>query len=129
MSNGTLGFTKLVVADLDKTAAFYKSVCGLTEQARVDDRLGGRAISEIIFAPAYQGGASFVLLTYPDAPKPSSGEVILGFATPDVDAFVGRVLAGGGAVVDAAASRPEHGVRVAIVKDPEGHLIEVVQML
>ena len=129
MSNASFGFTKLVVGDLDKAAAFYKSVCGLTEQARVEDKIGGRPISEIIFAPAYQGGASFVLLAYPDAPKPSSGEVILGFATPDVDAFVSRVLAGGGAVVDAAVSRPEHGVRVAIVKDPEGHLIEVVQML
>ena len=32
-------------------------------------------------------------------------------------------------VVDAAVSRPDHGVKVAIVKDPEGHLIEVVQML
>jgi len=129
MSDASFGFTKLVVADLDKAAAFYKSVCGLTEQARVEDKLGGRAIVEIIYAPAYQGGASFVLLTYPDTPKPASGEVILGFATPDVDAFVGRVLAGGGAVVDAAVSRPDHGVRVAIVKDPEGHLIEVVQML
>jgi predicted enzyme related to lactoylglutathione lyase len=129
MSDASFGFTKLVVADLDKAAAFYTSVCGLTEQARVEDRLGGRAIVEIIFAPAYQGGASFVLLTYPDTPKPASGEVILGFATPDVDAFVGRVMAGGGAVVDPAVSRPEHGVKVAIVKDPEGHLIEVVQML
>ena len=129
MSNASFGFTKLVVADLDKAAAFYKSVCGLAEQARVEDRRGGRAIVEIIFAPAYQGGASFVLLTYPDTPKPASGEVILGFATPDVDAFVSRVAAGGGTVVDAAVSRPDHGVRVAIVKDPEGHLIEVVQML
>ena len=129
MNNDSFGFTKLIVGDLDKAAAFYKSVCGLTEQARVEDRLGGRAISEIIFAPAYQGGASFVLLAYPDTPRPSSGEVILGFATPDVDAFVDRVLAGGGVVVDPAVSRPEHGVRVAIVKDPEEHLIEVVQML
>ena len=129
MSDASFGFTKLIVADLDKAAAFYKSVCGLTEQARVEDKLGGRAIVEIIFAPAYQGGASFVLLTYPDTPKPASGEVILGFATPDVDAFVGRVVAGGGAVVDEAVSRPDHGVRVAIVKDPEGHLIEVVQLL
>jgi lactoylglutathione lyase len=129
MSDASFGFTKLIVDDLDKAAAFYKAVCGLAEQARVDDKVGGRAISEIIFAPAYQGGASFVLLAYPDTPRPSSGEVILGFATPDVDAFVGRVLVGGGAVVDAPASRPEHGVRVAVVRDPEGHLIEVVQML
>jgi predicted enzyme related to lactoylglutathione lyase len=129
MSSASFGFTKLIVGDLDKAATFYMSVCGLTEQARVEEKVGGRAISEIIFAPAYQGGASLVLLAYPDTPRPSAGEVILGFATPDVDAFVSRVVAGGGAVVDVPISRPDHGVRVAVVKDPEGHLIEVVQML
>ena len=123
------GFTKLVVADLEKSTAFYKSVCGLVEQARVDDKIAGRAISEILFNPATPGGATFVLLAYPDAPKPASGEVILGFATDDVDAFVARVRAAGGAVAEEAASRPDHGVRVAIVKDIEGHLIEAVQML
>jgi predicted enzyme related to lactoylglutathione lyase len=129
VSGDSFSFTKLIVGDLDKAAAFYKTVCGLTEQARVSDVLAGRAIAEIIFAPTSPGGASFILLTYPDTPRPASSEVVLGFATPDVDAFVERVRAAGGTVFDQPASRPEHGVRVAIVKDIEGHLIEVVQIL
>jgi predicted enzyme related to lactoylglutathione lyase len=129
MSGDSFSFTKLIVGDLDRAAAFYKDVCGLTEQARVSDALGGRAISEIIFAPTSPGGASFILLAYPDTRKPASSEVILGFATPDVDAFAERVRAAGGTILEEPTSRPEHGVRVAIVKDIEGHLIEVVQIL
>ncbi|MDD3798823.1 MAG: VOC family protein [Novosphingobium sp.] len=123
------GFTKLLVEDLDKTAAFYKSVCGLEETARVDAKIGGRDISEILFAPTADSAATFVLLKFLDAPKPTNDEVILGFQTGDIDAFVERALAAGGAVVDPVWNNAEHGVKVAFVTDCEGHLIEVVQMI
>ncbi len=129
MSGATFGFTKLVVGDLEKSAAFYKSVCGVVEQARVDDVLVGRPISEILFNPGTPGGATFVLFSFRDTPAPAKSEVILGFMTPDLDAFLGRARAAGGTVVENLGSRPEHGVRVAVVADIEGHLIEVVQML
>jgi len=122
-------FTKLVVADLEKSASFYKSVCGLTEQARVTSQIAGRAISEILFNPVAPGGATFVLLTFPDTPAPAAGELILGFVTSDIAAFLDRTRAAGGSVAQAIESRPEHGVKVAFVRDIEGHLIEVVQLL
>ncbi|OCC25502.1 hypothetical protein MB02_02375 [Croceicoccus estronivorus] len=123
------GFTKLLVDDLETTSAFYKSVCGLVETGRVDARIGGRAISEILFAPTADGGPTFVLLKFLDAPKPTNDEVILGFQTDDVDRFVERAVAAGGTEVDAARTDPEHGIKVAFVTDCEGHLIEVVQIL
>jgi lactoylglutathione lyase len=129
MSQTQFGFTKLLVDDLEATAAFYKSVCGLTETGRVDAVIAGRKISEILFAPTNQGGATFVLLKFLDAPKPTNDEVILGFMTEDLDAFVERVKAAGGGVSEAPHDTPEHGVRVAFVTDVEGHLIEVVQLL
>jgi lactoylglutathione lyase len=129
MSLASFGFTKLIVGDLEKSAAFYKSVCGVVEQARVDDVLDGRPISEILFNPATPGGPTFVLFTFHDTPKPFGSEVILGFMTPDLDAFLDRARAAGGTVVEELGSRPELGVKVAVVKDLEGHLIEVVQML
>jgi lactoylglutathione lyase len=129
MSLASFGFTKLIVGDLEKSAAFYKSVCGVVEQARVDDVLDGRPISEILFNPATPGGPTFVLFTFHDTPKPFGSEVILGFMTPDLDAFLDRARAAGGTVVEELGSRPELGVKVAVVKDFEGHLIEVVQML
>jgi len=129
MSLASFGFTKLIVGDLEKSAAFYKSVCGVVEQARIDDVLDGRPMSEVLFNPAAPGGPTFVLLTFSDTPKPAASEVILGFITPDLDALLDRARAAGGTVVEEMGSRPELGVKVAFVRDIEGHLIEVVQML
>lgn len=129
MATDHFGFTKLVVGDLEKSAAFYKSVCELTEMARVNAVIEGRAISEIMFVATGQGAATFVLLAYPDAPTPKTGELILGFITQDVDAFVARACKAGGSVAQEAQKQPEHGVKVAFVRDVEGHLIEVVELL
>jgi len=129
MATDHFGFAKLIVGDLERSAAFYLSVCELTEMARVDATIEGRAISEIMFNATGQGAATFVLLAYRDTPAPKSGELILGFITKDIDAFVTRALAAGGSVVQMAVAQPEHGVKVAFVRDIEGHLIEVVELL
>lgn len=123
------GFTKLLVHDLEATATFYKTVCGLVETGRVDATIGGRAISEILFAPTSDAGATLVLLKFMDAPAPVSNEVILGFITDDVDAFFTRAVAAGGRIVEAPSAQPEHGVKVGFVTDVEDHLLEVVQLL
>ncbi|MBY0511834.1 MAG: VOC family protein [Rhodospirillaceae bacterium] len=123
------GFTKLVVADLEKSAAFYKATAGFTEQARVDDAIEGRRIQEIMFNPTTPGASTFVLLSYPDAPKPVQGELITGFITDDIAGFVQRAERAGGRITEAPHAKPEHGVKVGFVRDPEGHLIEVVEML
>jgi len=125
----SFGFAKLVVGDLEKTASFYKAVFGLTEQARVDSAIDGRVIREILFKPTAPGGATLVLLTFPDMPDPVSSEVILGFTTADMSALLERTRIAGGTIVEEAARRPEHGVTVAFVRDVEGHLIEIVQPL
>lgn len=123
------GFTKLIVIDLDKVADFYKAVFGLSELARVESNVAGRAISEIMFHPTAEGGASFVLLKFLDQKAASASEVILGFQAVNVDAAVERALAAGGKLVDPVRNMPEHGVRVAFIEDVEGHLIEVVELL
>lgn len=123
------GFTKLLVDDLEATATFYKSVCGLTELARVDSEIEGRPIREIMFNATGQGAATFVLLNFVGAPKPHNDEVIIGFQTSDVEAFVQRAVAAGGSIAEDVKSMPEHGVKVGFVRDVEGHLIEVVEML
>jgi len=129
MTTNHFGFTKLVVGDLEAAADFYTSVCELTEMARIDSAIEGRPISEIMFNTTGEGAATFVLLTYNGAPAPKAGELILGFITKDIDAFASRVVAAGGRVAEQATPRPQHGVKVAFVRDPEGHLIEVVEPL
>jgi predicted enzyme related to lactoylglutathione lyase len=122
------GFTKLLVHDLEKCAAFYTAVCGLTELARVDAEIAGRPISEIMFNVTEQGAAMFVLLKFMDAGQASGQGVIQGFQTDDIAAFVQRAVDAGGKLVDPIRDNPDHGVKVAFVSDIEGHLIEVVQV-
>ncbi len=127
-STAHFGFTKLLVRDLESSARFYSEVCGLTELARVDAAIAGRPISEIMFSPTGEGAAMFVLLKFEGEDGPASNDVILGFQTDDVAAFVARAVQAGGKVVEAVRDDPEHGVLVGFVSDPEGHLIEVVQV-
>lgn len=123
------GFTKLVVQDLEGTAAFYKDVAGLVEMARIQDTVGDRQIDEILFNATGEGGATFVLFKFLDRDAPAQDEVILGFQTSDLEAFVERVQKAGGKVVQPIEVREAHGVKVAFVTDTEGHLIEVVELL
>lgn len=123
------GCTKLVVADLEKACDFYKAVFGLTEHNRVNASIEGRPISEIMFNPTAPGGATFVLLAYTDTPTTALSEAITLFITADLAGLLQKVPAAGGRVVDAMRDMPEHGVKVAFVRDVEGHLIEVVELL
>lgn len=122
------GFTKLLVQDLEKSARFYADVCGLTELHRVEAEIAGRPICEIMFNPTAPAAAMFVLLKFMDDKGSAGNDVILGFQTDDVTAFVQRAVAAGGKIVDPVRDNPEHGVKVGFVSDPEGHLIEVVQV-
>jgi predicted enzyme related to lactoylglutathione lyase len=128
-ADANFSFTKLLVNDLDKVAEFYKSVCGLVEQMRFDSTIKGRPISEITFLPTYPGGGSLTLLKFIDAPKPTNDELILGFTTDDLDAFVARVEAAGGRISDPIRTMADMNLRVAFAQDNEGHLMEVVQLL
>jgi catechol 2,3-dioxygenase-like lactoylglutathione lyase family enzyme len=123
------GFTKLVVGDLEKCAAFYRAVCGVEETGRVDAEIAGRRISEVLFAPTAAGGATPVLLAFHDAPKPAAGEVILGAITTDIDSFFARAIAAGGTLIEAIHEMPALKIKVGFAADPEGHWIEVVQQL
>lgn len=123
------GFTKLIVQDLEKSADFYKEVCGLTELARVSAAVNDRKIEEIMFNPTGPGTATFVLWKWLDREANVTDETILGFQTADIAAFVDRTRAAGGKVVQEIVPMPEHGVKVAFVTDPEDHLIEVVELL
>ena len=122
-------FTKLLVNDLEASAMFYKTVCGLKELGRVDAEIAGRRISEILFNATGTGGATFVLLKFTDTDRVYTDEVIIGFVTGDLEAFVARTVAAGGGVVTPIREQREHGVKVAFLQDIEGHLLEVVEML
>jgi len=127
MTTEIFAFTKLVVGDLDSAAAFYEAVCEVKPQARIEGAIAGRPITEIVYEATNKGGASLVLLAYNGEPKPAFGEIIVGFASPDAEAFIARAVAVGGAVVEAVRDAPTLRLKVGFVSDPEGHLIEVIE--
>jgi predicted enzyme related to lactoylglutathione lyase len=125
----SLGFTKLIVGDVDRMSAFYGAVCGLIEEGRGEDQVAGEPIQEVYFKSDPPGTGTFTLTKFLHRPKPSEQRVILGFVTRDVGAFVRRAQEAGGRVVEEPRARPEHGVKVAFVTDLESNLIEVVELL
>lgn len=123
-------FTKLMVYDLEKTAAYYRDVCGLVELMRVDEKITGRSVTEIVFkGKGDNPGAPLMLLKFHDAPKASGDEVMLAYMTDDLVAFLGRVRAAGGTVAEDIRVFPEHGMKVAFVRDVEGHMMEVLESM
>jgi predicted enzyme related to lactoylglutathione lyase len=129
--SAAFAFTKLVVHDVEKLAAFYCAVYGLYAVNRVrGESIGGEEIDEIMLSPdptaAY---GSLVLLKYLGRAPSPSGELILGFTTDDLPALLDRVRAAGGGVHAPIKEMPELKIRVAFATDPEGHLAELVQVL
>lgn len=122
-------FIKLNVVGLEAAVAFYTSVVGLVEMSRVEAMIGGRPVSEVVFMPTYPGGPMFVLAHFHDTTVPAGGELMTGFATRDLDAFIARAVQAGGTVIEPAHDVPQAGMRVAFVADPEGHVLEITQML
>jgi catechol 2,3-dioxygenase-like lactoylglutathione lyase family enzyme len=127
MSHPAFIFTKLIVGDLERSAAFYRAICGLTEQTRISGSVGGRAMTEIILAADPPGAATLVLFAFHDSPTPALGDSILGFQTDDIAAFIDRALAAGGSVVQDITDLPDHRLKFAFVRDIEGHLVEALQ--
>jgi predicted enzyme related to lactoylglutathione lyase len=129
--SASFGFTKLVVHDLEKMAAFYHEAYGLHAVRRVrGERIGSEEIDEIMLSadPDAPWG-SLVLLRYLSRGPSPSGELILGFTTDDLPALLDRVRAAGGAVFAPIKELPDLRLRVAFATDPEGHLAELVQIV
>lgn len=134
MADGTsrgFSFTKLIVSDVDHLYAFYNQVFGLVEKARVRQGEGEHELDEIIMGADTAGysNPTLVIQRFPNRPVPAPGEATLGFVVDDVDAIVESAWAEGGSVYREAQAQPQHGVKVAFIKDSDGHLIEVVEML
>ncbi len=122
-------FTKLIVGDPEKMAAFYKEVYGLEEIERIQSAIGADPIDEIMLGKQGDLTGVLVLLKFIDKPAPEQGEVILGFVTDDVEAVYEQVLAAGGGIHAKIKQDPGSPYKVGFATDPEGHLAEIVQML
>ena len=127
----TFAFTKLIVHDLERMAAFYREAYDFHVVQRVRERIGDERIEELMLS--LDPGAPFgtlVLLKFVDRPaRRAGGDVILGFTTDDLTMQLDRICAAGGLVHAEPREMPELHLRVAFATDPEGHLTELVQMI
>ena len=125
-----LSFTKLVVDDLDRMAEFYCTVFDLHQTGRLKIEQGaiGEPIEEIFLCPSPDDRyGAFVLFKFLLRPAPRDNETILGFQTSDLNRLVERASRLGGGLAAPIKEMPELGVRVAMLRDPEGHLCELVE--
>jgi predicted enzyme related to lactoylglutathione lyase len=121
-------FTKLIVSDVDRLYHFYQTVFSMSQVARVRVGEGKDELDEIIMgASGSYSVPTLVIQRYPNRPVPIPGEATLGFVVQDVDATVKLALDAGGEIHRPARAQPEHGVKVAFVRDSDGHLIEIVE--
>ncbi|MEO5938232.1 MAG: VOC family protein [Sphingomonas sp.] len=119
-----LNFFKLIVRDLDAMQKFYADTFGFEERSRFTLP----TLEEVMLALP---GEQFTLVLYRHADgrdvEIGSGYGPVGFLTRDVDAAVAHALANGASVV--APPRDMGSMRLAFVKDPEGHEIEMIQFV
>lgn len=129
MAHSSFMFTKLIVLDLERVAQFYVAVAELSEMRRLDATISGRNVSEIVFQPGYPGGPMLILAKFHDMTALGADESILGFSTDNLEAFLERVVAAGGEIVEPIREMPEANLRNAFFKDPEGHWGQASQMV
>jgi len=129
----------LIVSDLDRAVAFYRDTLGL--EVLSEFTVSGAAFAEAVdvpgatgrFAHLDAGGARVELVEYDppgeDRPAPAvndAGGTHLGLSVPDLDAFHDGLPE---EVATLSAPRTtESGTRICFLRDPEGNLVEVVEV-
>lgn len=125
-------FTKVLVKDLDKLAAFYTTVFGFRQVERLIANAGPGIgeIEEILLSMSggIGGEPPLVLFKLLEKPAPKDTDTILGLMVSNLDDVLKRLSAAGGSVVSDSPEQPLTVAKCAFARDPEGRLLEIVQM-
>ena len=122
--------TKLMVTDLDAADVFYRDIIGLTPVSRQLNGEGEWEQEQSFFKTGEEAGAPMLhLCRYANRAAPKAGAAWLGLLVSGLGDMVPAVERSGGKVLMPITVVEGHGVKVAIVTDPEGHLLELLEML
>lgn len=136
--------TGIVVSDLDRCLAFYRDLLGLEVVRDIDERgdyidritgLEGVRVRTVKLAAA--GGGMVELLKFESHPAPphpgrsaaDPGCSHVAFTVDDLDAHYRRLRAAGVWFHAPPQLAPDGGAKVTYCRDPEGTIIELVQVL
>jgi catechol 2,3-dioxygenase-like lactoylglutathione lyase family enzyme len=131
-----MGFTSagvdigIVVSDGPKSVGFYRDVLGLTYAGDNPMPVGGGHMYRLM------AGESMIKLVQPDpvptaAAEPGAIDAARGiryitFSVDDIDAAAGACRDAGVSVITEQEVMP--GVRIALVNDPDGNIVEFLEM-
>jgi lactoylglutathione lyase len=120
-----LGFFKLNVAEMAPALAFWRDAFGFAETATFDE---AEFYEKVLALPSQAAGPSLMLVQYKDGrdARVGHGHGPVGLICDDIRASYDRALAHGAEkdseVFEAA------GVQIAVLRSPQGHEIELIQL-
>ncbi|TFJ93917.1 VOC family protein [Lentibacillus salicampi] len=108
------------VKDMERSRSFYKEVLGLREDF-VENGMANYSVGS-------GDGKMTIMLHIIDEPEPVEKGVTFELMTDDVTAAVQSIKSGSGKIVQEPVDR-DWGVKEAVIADPDGYWIWVVQPL
>lgn len=120
-----LGFFKLNTPDMDAALKFYREAFGFAVVQSFDEP---DFLEHIMALPGQEAGPNLLLVQYRDGRDVSvgPGHGPVGFMTGDIQAQFDRAIrAGAVATVPISSMGP---VKFAMLRDPDGHELELVQL-
>jgi predicted enzyme related to lactoylglutathione lyase len=120
-----LGFFKLNVPEMAPALAFWRDAFGFAVTTSFDEP---DFIEHMMALPGQEAGPHLLLVAYKDARDVSvgGGHGPIGLICQDIDASHARALACGAEPLTAPFEAA--GVRIAVLKSPQGHEIELIQL-
>lgn len=113
------------VSDLDRSIRFYEDVTGLSVRMRIE----GDGVTEVLLGG--DGGGQLQLAHHAGHDGPiEHGNALwkIYFTVDDVHDVCQRVLEGGGSVEEPPQRLERWPATIAFVRDPDGFLIELLQV-
>ena len=113
------------VDDLDRSVEFYTSALGLQEKTKID--LG--ELHEVLVG-GEEDRTAILLVKHADrseVPVPGNGFEKIVLVTDDVETLYERATAKGGESVKEPWALETLGIKVALVRDPDGYLLELIE--
>lgn len=120
-----LGFFKLNVAEMESALSFWRGAFGFEVTATFDE---ADFFEHVLALPGQEAGPSLMLVEYKDGrdARVGPGHGPVGLICDDIDASHDRALACDAEKLTGVFEAG--GVRIAVLRSPQGHEIELVQL-